>query len=581
MNRKVTLSTILGGLVAIMLLSACGPSQTDLDATATHVAADIFATQTADAPTVTPTYTITPIPTNTPTATPDPNLVTSGSAGCNQEMLERFLRAKATEVWIESMLYDDSISAASIKEELNLDVELFSDAITYLMIAILAEYGGSMEDDYVWKIEQKDKDEIDPIYQKVLDTDEPCLVYLEWVVDGETVGAVSSFFIQIEKETIIPGDDSTLFVYENWMSMEEEDALEEGVPLSPFPINTRTDIPFPTNTPTATDTPQPDPIMTLEVKGMYLQEFISNDWCGSPGMRMGEITLDTLGNIWVAGGCQGLDGLHVFDGTEWISHDGSYMDVAHDLEGQIWAISPFSGAVEVYDGQQWRTNEGNDLGLGGQQILQVEIDSNGRIWIIADDFGVEQVAEIILQDGQPTAVFSHPEFTITGGQINSLDADNQGRLWASVWSYTTLDIEIESAGLNVFDGGTWQLVQDQGVGLQNVVRTTYDDQGTVWVATQCGSVMTYDGTKWTTVVEGATGPGCDFGDEVWGITLDPQGRLWAWSSYRIRLPIDGSWVVFTHENSDLPEYGIFGLAVDNENRVWIGTSEGVVMATLQ
>jgi hypothetical protein len=125
------------------------------------------------------------------------------------------------------------------------------------------------------------------------------------------------------------------------------------------------------------------------------------------------------------------------------------MDVAHDLEGQIWAISPFSSAVDVFDGQQWRTIEGNDLGIGGQQILQIEVDSNGRIWIITTASGVDQVAEIVLQDGQPSAVFSHPEFTITGGQIYSLDADNQGRLWASVWTYTSSDIEIESDGLKL------------------------------------------------------------------------------------------------------------------------------------
>jgi hypothetical protein len=579
MNRKVTLLPILGGLVVIMFLSACGPSQTDLDATATHVAADIFATQTADEPTVTPTYTITPIPTNTPTATPDPNLVTSGSAGCNQEMLERFLRTKAPEELKDSFFYDDSISAASIREEFSLDVELFSDAYTYLMIAILAEYGGSMEDDYVWKIEQKDKDEIEPIYQKVLHTDEPCLVYLEWVVDGEIVGAVSSFFIQIEKEIIIPGDDSTLFIYKNWMSMEEEEALEDGVPLRPLPTNTSGGIPFPTNTPTATQTPQPDPNMTLEVKGMYLQEFISNDWSGSPGAREGDMALDRSGRIWVAGGGLGLTGLHVFDGTQWTNYNGEYWDLAVGMHGEIWAAPLYQSGVDFFDGQQMIT--GQDLGLGGQKILQVEVDSNGRIWVVADDFGSSQVAEIVIRENKATVLFSHPEFTITDGQIYSLDADNQGRLWASVWTYTSSDIEIESDGLNVFDGGAWQLVTDQDVDLQNVVRTTYDDQGTVWVATQCGSVMTYDGTTWTTVVEGDTEPDCDFVDEVWGITLDPQGRLWAWSSYRIRLLKDGSWVVFTHENSDLPEYGIFGLAVDNEDQVWIGTSEGVVMATLQ
>jgi hypothetical protein len=154
MNWKVTLLPILGGLVAIMLLSACGSSQAGLDATATNVAADIFATQTADAPTATPTYTITPLPTNTPTATPDPNLVTSGSAGCDQAMLDRFLRTKAPEVLFDDYLfYDDSTSAAStkeewsasIKDEWSLDVELFSDAIIYLDIVTLASYGVSEE----------------------------------------------------------------------------------------------------------------------------------------------------------------------------------------------------------------------------------------------------------------------------------------------------------------------------------------------------------------------------------------------------------------------------------------------------
>lgn len=55
-----------------MLLSACGPSQGELDATATQVALDIFSTQTAQAPTATATFTVTPQPTETeiPTATP-------------------------------------------------------------------------------------------------------------------------------------------------------------------------------------------------------------------------------------------------------------------------------------------------------------------------------------------------------------------------------------------------------------------------------------------------------------------------------------------------------------------------------
>jgi hypothetical protein len=56
-----------------IVFTACGPSQAELDATATQSAAYLFATQTAAAPTVTPTFTPTPTPTPVPpTSTPTP-----------------------------------------------------------------------------------------------------------------------------------------------------------------------------------------------------------------------------------------------------------------------------------------------------------------------------------------------------------------------------------------------------------------------------------------------------------------------------------------------------------------------------
>ena len=65
----------IGSLCSILVLLAlnlagCGPSEAELSAQATQVAHDIFATQTAQAPTFTPTATTTPTATNTPTATP-------------------------------------------------------------------------------------------------------------------------------------------------------------------------------------------------------------------------------------------------------------------------------------------------------------------------------------------------------------------------------------------------------------------------------------------------------------------------------------------------------------------------------
>ena len=65
---------LLIGVFLCSCIVSCGPSQEQLDGTATDEAASAFATQTALAPTATPTLTHTPKPSPTPTASPTPTL---------------------------------------------------------------------------------------------------------------------------------------------------------------------------------------------------------------------------------------------------------------------------------------------------------------------------------------------------------------------------------------------------------------------------------------------------------------------------------------------------------------------------
>ena len=53
----------------MLFLSACGPTEDELNATDTKIAAEVFATQTAAAPTATDTFTPSPTSTNTPKPT--------------------------------------------------------------------------------------------------------------------------------------------------------------------------------------------------------------------------------------------------------------------------------------------------------------------------------------------------------------------------------------------------------------------------------------------------------------------------------------------------------------------------------
>ncbi len=301
----------------------------------------------------------------------------------------------------------------------------------------------------------------------------------------------------------------------------------------------------------------------------YLGEYRTSSLCsaGNPG----DITLGSDGRIWVAGACAGLSGLHVFDGTEWTSYDRDYTDLAINSLGQVWAVDFHGEGLDFFDGQQWRTYDISDLGFPieeGWHIKQVEVDSNGRLWISAYSGYKSQSGILMLQD-DVVMTFARRNLEWPSDVVHDLAADNHGGIWAAIYD----------VGLGHLEGETWELIPDQGRDLRHIVGIAFDQQGRVWVATRCSGVMTYEGTTWTTVFEGDADSYCvTRGQAIDGIAVDRQGRVWTWDSDRVQV-LDGSaWIVFTSENSDLlPNSIVFGLAVDALDQVWIGSGDSVSM----
>lgn len=117
-----------------------------------------------------------------------------------------------------------------------------------------------------------------------------------------------------------------------------------------------------------------------------------------------QIVTDATDKIWITGG----GGLNVFDGTTWLHRPGSYDDLAIGPQGQMLAVQPFVGIVDVIDvlaGQSLKTYEGPIRQVGTETIQervnQVEIDSNGRIWVVSrsitNDHTIESISEMLIQ----------------------------------------------------------------------------------------------------------------------------------------------------------------------------------------
>ncbi len=148
-----------------------------------------------------------------------------GPPDCDQAMLNRFLRKKSPEVLIENI--DGYVGNKNRSE-----IETFSEATRLTFKATWESYGASVGKQE-WKIGKYD--ELSADTQALLGdqyANESCLVYLESEADGEIYSG-PIFSIQIAEEIILPAEESAHFFLWNYMEMEDEEILEDGVPLSP------------------------------------------------------------------------------------------------------------------------------------------------------------------------------------------------------------------------------------------------------------------------------------------------------------------------------------------------------------
>lgn len=143
--KQETIAILVIGLA--LSLSACGPSQAELDATATQVAADIFATQTALAPTITPTFTPTPtfIPSPTPTITPSPTRTRTITPTTVPPLMAAVLTLGDLPDGFSSMPEQD---LAEMSESLPEDATVFAftdDEGAQMIMGVLMSYGSRQE----------------------------------------------------------------------------------------------------------------------------------------------------------------------------------------------------------------------------------------------------------------------------------------------------------------------------------------------------------------------------------------------------------------------------------------------------
>jgi streptogramin lyase len=250
--------------------------------------------------------------------------------------------------------------------------------------------------------------------------------------------------------------------------------------------------------------------------------------------------------------------------------DGAILPIilASDTPGvtHIAAILPPPEDVleAVLSGWESYTTQNSDL--HEDTITAIAFDAQGRAWI-GTNSGLSAF------DGETWATYTAEDLDLsTEGadySVSAMAVDQNGRLWVG-----TRD------DLSVYDGQTWKTYTPDDSEWAFLPRAmTVDSTGRVWLALGYSEIVSvFDGNTFTNYGPGDVG--MPAGHAIDGIATDQQDRIWIGTSGGGVHVFDGnSWEMARREKSPPNEtnltYVIEDLAIDHRGWVWIATGEGL------
>ncbi len=307
---------------------------------------------------------------------------------------------------------------------------------------------------------------------------------------------------------------------------------------------------------------------------------------GLPNDEIEDLCFDGRGTLWVATH-RGVAGLRDGGMTVLSEADGLLSDdvrrVFVDREDQLWIGT--KGGLSCYR-EGWRAHYTTDDGLPASHILAINQDAAGRLLVGT------LVGAAVLDGGefQPLGPAGATDLV----NVRSIVEDHRGRLWLGTIGQ----------GLYCHAGDQWTSfgIRDGLIG-EHVAALMEDSEGHLWIGDGLSGLTCFhtetiepltdepvtedlrldaDGRLWFAngnllccLADGELRQR-RFGARLFGLLIDPQGRLWVatWGDglYRFEHPLDAfgeAEVVFTTADG-LGSNNIAGLTLDHAGRVWAG-----------
>ncbi len=251
-----------------------------------------------------------------------------------------------------------------------------------------------------------------------------------------------------------------------------------------------------------------------------------------------------------------IDGEHIVE-TYRFTDVGPELNFTNIIEwddaGRLWIATDGRG-LTMFDGERWYNWQDGMSGMRDDCIRGMVIGEDKLYAGTHSSAGTGGVNVLDLETKQWTN-FWPGESELSGGGVDGIAIDNQGRVY----------FPTSTGVLDIYDGKTWEHVP-MPLPERIILSTSeglFDKEGNYWVGTEGTGLglWRYDGSKWTTY---------DIPVNIMALALDQEGRLWVGTSDGLIVrDLDSNWSLYTSDQLPLGDDSIQDIAVDSEGRVWM------------